>query len=65
MAKKGKFLGNLDEIEIANLVDVFNVGEYFITAPRPLRLVWGEEAMPKKKEDLGRPIIHLYQRSQL
>jgi len=54
MAKKGKILGNLDELETANLVGIFNVGEYFIAPPRPLRPVWGEEDMPKKKGDLGR-----------
>jgi hypothetical protein len=57
MAEKGKILGNLEELETANLVDIFNAGEYFIAPPRPLRPVWGEEDMPEKKGDPGRPVI--------
>ena len=57
MAKKGKILRNLDELETTNLIDIFNVGECFVTIPRPLRPVWGEEDMPGKKGDLGRPVI--------
>jgi hypothetical protein len=34
MAEKGKIPRNLDELETANLVDIFNVGEYFVTPPR-------------------------------
>jgi hypothetical protein len=63
MAEKGKIPGNPKELEIANLVDIFNVGEYFIAPPRPLRLVWGEENMPEKKEDLGSPIITIHIRA--
>jgi hypothetical protein len=47
VAEKGKILGNLEELETTNLVDIFNAGEYFITPPRPLRPVWGEEDMPE------------------
>jgi hypothetical protein len=36
---------------------VFNAGEYFVAPPRPLTLVWGEEDIPEKKGDLGRPVI--------
>jgi hypothetical protein len=57
MAKKGKILWNPDELETMNLVDIFNTGEYFITLPRPLKPEWGEEDMPEKKGDLGRPVI--------
>jgi hypothetical protein len=46
VAEKGKILGNPKELETANLVDIFNVGEYFVAPPRPLRPVWGEEDMP-------------------
>jgi hypothetical protein len=60
MAEKGKILGNLEELETANLVDIFNVGEYFVAPPRPLRPVWGEEDMPKKKGDPGRPVIPIH-----
>jgi len=35
MAKKCKI--NPNELETANLVDIFNVGEYFIAPPRPLK----------------------------
>jgi hypothetical protein len=57
VAEKGKILGNLEELETTNLVDIFNAGEYFVAPPRPLRLVWGEEDMPEKKGDPGKPII--------
>jgi hypothetical protein len=57
VAKKGKISGNPEELETVNLVDIFNAGEYFVAPPRPLRPVWGEEDMPEKKGDLGRPII--------
>jgi hypothetical protein len=57
VAEKGKILGNLEELETTNLVDIFNAGEYFVAPPRPLRLVWGEEDMPEKKGDIGRPVI--------
>jgi hypothetical protein len=57
VAKKGKILGNPKELETANLVDIFNAGEHFVAPHRPLRPVWGEEDMPEKKGDQGRPII--------
>jgi hypothetical protein len=57
VTKKGKIMGNPEELETANLVDIFNAGEYFVAPPRPLRPIWGEENMPEKKGDLGRPII--------
>jgi hypothetical protein len=60
VAEKGKILGNLEELEIANLVDIFNAGEYFVAPPRPLRPVWGEEDMPEMKGDLGRPVIPIH-----
>jgi hypothetical protein len=50
VAEKGKISGNPEEFKIASLVDIFNVGEYFVAPPRPLRPVWGEEDMPEKKE---------------
>jgi hypothetical protein len=57
VAEKGKILGNPKELETTNLVDIFKAGEYFIAPPKPLRPVWGEEDMPEKKGDLGRPVI--------
>jgi hypothetical protein len=57
VAENGKILGNPEELETANLVDIFNAGEYFVAPPRPLRPVWGEEDMPEKKGDPGRPVI--------
>jgi hypothetical protein len=50
VAEKGKIPKNSEELETANLVDIFNVGEYFIAPPRPLRPVWREEDIPKRKE---------------
>jgi hypothetical protein len=60
VAKKGKIPRNPEELETANLIDIFNAGEYFIAPPKPLRPVWGEEDMPKKKGDPGRPIIPIH-----
>jgi hypothetical protein len=57
VAKKGKILGNLEELETTNLVDIFNAGEYFVAPPRPLRPVWGEEDMLEKKGYPRRPGI--------
>jgi hypothetical protein len=57
VAIKGKIPRNLKELETMNLVDIFNVGEYFVAPPRPLRSVWGEEDIPKKKGDPERPVI--------
>jgi hypothetical protein len=39
MAEKGKILGNLEELETMNLVDIFNAREYFVSPPRSLRPV--------------------------
>jgi hypothetical protein len=39
MAQKDEISRNLGELETTNLVDIFNVGEYFVTPPRPLRPV--------------------------
>jgi hypothetical protein len=65
VADKCKILGNPEELETANLVDIFNAGEYFVAPPRPLRPVWGEEDMPEKKGDLGRPIIPIRIRAHI
>jgi hypothetical protein len=60
MAEKGKIPGNPKELETTNLVDILNAAEYFVAPPRPLRPVWGEEDMPEKKGDLGRPVIPIH-----
>jgi hypothetical protein len=43
----------LEDLETANLVDIYNVGYYF-TAPSR---AWEDDSLPKKKGDLGRPVI--------
>jgi hypothetical protein len=45
----------VDELGTTNLVDIFNVVEYFVAPPRPCRLAWEEGDVLEKKEDLGRP----------
>jgi hypothetical protein len=60
VAEKGKILRNLEELEIMNLVDIFNAREYFVAPPRPLRPVWGEEDKLEKKGDPGRPVIPIH-----
>jgi hypothetical protein len=53
MTKKGKILGKPKDLEIVNLVDIYNAGQYFTTPSR----AWEDDSLPKKKADLGRPII--------
>jgi len=60
MAEKGKISRNPEELETKNLVDIFNVGEYFVAPPRPLQSEWDEEFMPEKKGDLRRPVIPIH-----
>jgi hypothetical protein len=60
VAEKGKILRNPEELETANLVDIFNAGEYFVAPPIPLRPVWGEEDMLEKKGDPRRPMIPIH-----
>jgi len=42
------------ELEIANLVDIFNAGSYWSDPPRG---TWIDSSLPTKKGDLGRPVI--------
>jgi len=51
---QGKISGQPGELEIANFVDIFNVGSYWSD---PLRGTWLDSSLPTKKGDLGRPII--------
>lgn len=53
MAKKGKILGQPEDAETANLVEVHNVG--FCTEPSTRG--WQDDSWPIKKGDLGRPVI--------
>jgi hypothetical protein len=53
-ADKGKIPGQPKELEIANLVDIFNAGWYYRDQPLG---GWKDDSMPKKKGDLGRPVI--------
>ena len=51
---KGKILGQPEDLETTNLVNVHNVGYYYI---EPSNGGWKDESLPIKKGDLGRPII--------
>jgi hypothetical protein len=51
---QGKILGQLKEVESANLVDIYNVGSYFrATSARD----WKDESLPEKKGDPRRLVI--------
>jgi hypothetical protein len=51
---QGKIPGQSEELESANLVDIFNTGSYW---SNPSAGEWNDETLPIKKGDLGRPII--------
>ena len=51
---KGKILGQLEDLETANLVDIHNEAYYYI---QPSTGRWIDYALPKKKSNLGRPVI--------
>jgi hypothetical protein len=53
-ADKGKISGHPEELEIVNLVGIFNVGWYYRDQPSG---GWKDDSMPKKKGDPGRPVI--------
>jgi hypothetical protein len=53
MTEKGKIPGKPEDLETANLVDIYNAGHCF-TAPSR---AWEDDSLPKKKGDLGRPVI--------
>ena len=51
---KGKILEQLEDLEIANLVNIHNAAYYYI---QPSMGRWIDYTLPKKKSDPGRPII--------
>ena len=51
---KGKILGQPEDLETANLVDIHNAAHYYI---QPSTGRWIDYTLPDKKGDLGRPII--------
>jgi hypothetical protein len=53
-ADKDKTLGQLEELETINLVDIFNARWYY--KDRPLG-GWKDDSMLEKKGDLGRPVV--------
>jgi hypothetical protein len=53
---KGKILGQLEELETTNLVDIFHAGWYHRDRPSG---VWKDEITPEKKGDPGRPVISI------
>ena len=53
---KGKILGQPEDLETTNLVDIHNAAYYYI---QPLMGRWIDYTFPEKKSDPGRPIIHI------
>jgi hypothetical protein len=53
VTEKGKIPGKPKDLETVNLVDIYKAGHYF-TAPSR---AWEDDSLPKKKGDLGRPVI--------
>jgi hypothetical protein len=51
---KGKILGQPEDLETANLVDIHNAAYYYT---KSLTGRWKDYTLLKKKSDLGRPII--------
>jgi streptogramin lyase len=51
---KGKILGQPEDLETANLVDIHNAA-YYYTEPSTGR--WIDYTLPEKKSDPGRPVI--------
>ena len=51
---KGKILGQPEDLETMNLVDIHNAA-YYYTEPSTGR--WIDYTFPQKKSDSGRPII--------
>ena len=54
LSDKGKILGQPEDLETTNLVDIHNAA-YYYTEPSIGR--WIDYTLPDKKGDLGRPII--------
>ena len=51
---KGKILGQSEDLETANLVDIHNAAYYCI---QPSSCRWIDFILPQKKSDPGRPVI--------
>jgi len=51
---KGKILGQLEDLETANLVDIHNAAYYYM---KPLMGRWIDYTLPHKKGDPRRPVI--------
>jgi hypothetical protein len=51
---KGKILGQPEDLETANLVDIHNTAYYYT---QPLEVKWIDYSLPDKKGDPGRPVI--------
>ena len=51
---KCKILGQPEDLETTNLVDIHNVAYYYI---EPSTRRWIDYTMPEKKDDLGTPVI--------
>jgi hypothetical protein len=53
-ANQGKIPRQPKDLEITNLVDIFNVGSYWSD---PISKGWNDETLPIKKGDPERPVI--------
>jgi hypothetical protein len=56
VTERGKIPGKPEDLETANLVDIYNAGQYF-TAPPKQWGTWVDDTLPVKKGDPGRPVI--------
>jgi len=54
LANQGNIMGQLEELESANLVNIYNAGSYFRAASAE---GWKDKSLPKNKGDPGRPVI--------
>ena len=54
LTDKGKIPGQPEDLETANLVNIHNAAYYYI---QPSMGMWIDYSLPKKKSDLGRPVI--------
>jgi hypothetical protein len=53
MTEKGKISRKPEDLEIVNLIDIYNAGHYFAAPSR----AWEDNSLLKKKDDPGRPVI--------
>jgi hypothetical protein len=52
--EKGKIPGQPEDLETANLVNIYNAANYHI---KPPEVKWIDYTLPNKKGDPGRPVI--------